>query len=139
MIILDTNVVSELLRPVPEPKVKDWFEGQDRKSTYLTVLSEVELRLGVEIMPAGKRRDAMESTMEAMVILYFQNRILSFDRDAAWKYVQIAARLRKIGRPTDRFDCQIAAIASAHGAKVATRNVRHFEGCGLSLINPWNQ
>ena len=129
MIILDTNIVSELLRPVPEPKVEAWLAAQDRGKVYLTAISEAELRYGMTILPDGKRRDALTEAVDAMLRGNFQGRILPFDSTAAER--------RGAGRPISQFDCQITAIGRAQGATVATRNAKDFEGCGIEIIDPW--
>lgn len=137
MIILDTNIVSELLRPAPEPKVEAWLAAQDGGQVYLTALSEAELRFGVAILADGKRRDALAGAIDAMLREDFRDRILPFDSAAAEAYAAIAADRRGAGRPISQFDCQIAAIGRAQGATVATRNARDFEGCGIDIIDPW--
>ena len=137
MIILDTNIVSELLRPVPEPKVEAWLAAQDRGKVYLTAISEAELRYGMTILADGKRRDALTEAVDAMLRGNFQDRILPFDSTAAEAYAAIAVERRGAGRPISQFDCQIAAISRAQGATVATRNTKDFEGCGIEIIDPW--
>ena len=137
MILLDTNVISELLRKTPEPKVEAWLAAQDGAEVYLSAVSEAELRLGVAVMPAGRRRDALAGMVDEMLREDFRARILPFDSSAAVAYAAIAADRQAAGRPISQFDCQIAAIACAHGAVVATRNVRDFEGCGIGIIDPW--
>ena len=139
MIVLDTNVVSELLRPEPDPNVRTWFDSQDDGEMFLTAVTEAELRFGVEIMPEGQRRERKMGAVESILSLGFQNRILPFDHGAAWEYAKVAAGLRAVGRPAHQYDGLIAAIARSHNAEMATRNVKHFEGCGLQVINPWNQ
>lgn len=139
MIILDTNVVSELLRPAPALAVEAWLAEQNGTEVYFTAVSEAELRRGVAILPAGRRRDALVDAVEGILTEDFRERILPFDSAAAQNYAVIAAVRHAAGRPISQFDCQIAAIARAHGAAVATRNVGDFEGCGIDVINPWNQ
>ncbi|MBK5910404.1 VapC toxin family PIN domain ribonuclease [Rhodothalassium salexigens] len=137
MILLDTNIVSELWRRTPAPTVVDWLDAQDGGEVYLSAVTEAELRLGIAVMPDGRRRAALAAMVDAMLRDDFQGRILPFDTSAAVAYAVIAAARRAIGRPISQFDCQIAAIARANGAAVATRNVRDFEGCGISVIDPW--
>lgn len=137
MIILDTNVVSELLRPAPESRVEAWLARQDGGQVFLTSVSEAELRTGVAIMANGKRRDELAEAIDAMLREDFQGRILSFDSAAASAYATIAAVRRAAGRPISQFDCQIAAIGRLHAAAVATRNAKDFEGCGIEVIDPW--
>lgn len=138
MIILDTNVVSELLRPQPEPRVEAWLAAQDGADIYLTAISEAELRYGVVCMAKGKRRDLLSNAVDGMVREDFRDRILPFDSAAAREYARIGAERRTAGRPISQFDCQIAAIGRALGAAVATRNAKDFEGCGITVIDPWN-
>ncbi|WP_299911444.1 type II toxin-antitoxin system VapC family toxin [uncultured Paracoccus sp.] len=137
MIILDTNVVSELLRPAPEKRVVDWLGDLDGSGVYLTAITEAELRLGVAILPAGKRRDGLADMIDQIIREDFADRILSFDSPAAIAFAAIAASRRASGRPIAHADCQIAAIAQAAGAKVATRNTPDFADCGIKLVNPW--
>lgn len=137
MIIVDTNVISELLRPTPEPAVEAWLGEQDGLSIYLTAISEAELRYGVAIMTSGKRRDDLGVAIDRILRDDMAGRILPFDSAAARAYAEIAASRRSAGKPISQADCQIAAIARAHNAPVATRNTPDFEGCGIDLINPW--
>ncbi len=137
MIILDSNVVSELLRPVPASQVETWLSAQDGANVYFTAVGEAELRHGVAILPAGKKRTALAQAIEGILAEDFNDRILPFDRQAARAYAVIAAERRAVGRPISQFDCQIAAIARARGASIATRNTADFEGCGIPLVDPW--
>ena len=138
MILLDTNIVSELLRKTPEPKVEAWLAAQEGSDVYLSAVTEAELRLGVAVMPAGRRRTALASMMDGILQEDFRAHILPFDSAAACAYAAIASDRRAAGRPISQFDCQIAAIARSNGAAVATRNVRDFEGCGIAVIDPWH-
>jgi predicted nucleic acid-binding protein len=137
MIVIDTNVVSELMRPAPARAVLSWFGGQDPSSLYLSAVSEAELRRGVAILPEGRRRDALRGAIDAMVAEDFAGRVLPFDGAAAVAFATVFAERQKAGRPISFPDCQIAATARAHGAAVATRNVSDFEGCGVTIVNPW--
>ncbi|WP_372922152.1 type II toxin-antitoxin system VapC family toxin [Roseovarius sp.] len=137
MIIVDTNVVSELLRPAPEPRVELWLSAQNGLTIFLTAISEAELRYGVAIMGDGKRRAGLAEAVDRVLREDLAGRILPFDSEAAISYAEIAAARRATGRPIAQADCQIAAIARAHGAVVATRNTPDFEGCEIDLINPW--
>ncbi len=139
MIVLDTNVVSEFLRPAPARQVEAWLGSQDGATVYFTAVGEAELRHGVAILPAGRRRTALAKAIEGMLEEDFRDRILPFDRAAARVYALIAAERRTAGRPISQFDCQIAAIARAHEAAVATRNTADFNGCGIAVIDPWSQ
>ncbi len=137
MIVLDINVVSELLRPAPAKQVETWLALQDGAAVYFTAVGEAELRQGVAILPAGKRRTALSKAIESILSEDFRDRILPFDRAAAIAYAAIAGERRAAGRPISQFDCQIAAIARAHEAAVATRNTGDFSGCGIAVIDPW--
>jgi predicted nucleic acid-binding protein len=139
MIIVDTNVISELFRPAPAKQVETWLADQDGANLYFTTIGEAELRHGVAILPSGKRRTALTRAIEGILEEDFRDRILPFDRPAASAYAAIAAERRVLGRPISQFDCQIAAIARAHGASVATRNTSDYESCGVDLLNPWDQ
>ena len=138
MIILDTNVLSELLRPSPTRQVEAWLSAQDGTQVYFTTIGEAELRHGVAIMPAGKRRAELSKAIEGMLNEDFRDRVLPFDRAAARAYAAIAAERRAAGRPISQFDCQICAIARARDAVIATRNTADFEGCGVVLVDPWS-
>ena len=137
VIVLDTNVVSELLRAAPEPRVEAWLAAQDGADIYLSTVSEAELRLGVAIMPNGTRRDTLKTAIDGMLLEDFRARILPFDSPAATAYATIVADRRDAGRPISQFDAQIAATARAYGAALATRNTRDFHGCGIDVIDPW--
>ena len=139
MIIVDTNVISELFRTAPAKQVETWLADQDGANLYFTTIGEAELRHGVAILPSGKRRTALTRAIEGILEEDFRDRILPFDRPAASAYAAIAAERRALGRPISQFDCQIAAIALAHGASVATRNTSDYESCGVDLLNPWDQ
>ncbi len=137
MIVLDTNVVSELMRLVPDPAVMAWFSGQDSAGLHLTAVSEAELRAGAAILPAGRRRDRLAAEIDAVIVEDFTGRVLPFDSAAAKAYAAIAASRRSLGRPITEANCQIAAIARARDAAVATRNAGDFAYCGIVVIDPW--
>ncbi len=137
MFVIDTNVASELMRPSPTPTVAAWIAKHDAQEMYLTAVSEAELLYGVAIMPAGKRRNALEAALHRWLNLGFGNRILPFDSAAARTYAEIASGRRHAGRPINEADCQIAAISRSRGAILVTRNVRDFGGTGVNVINPW--
>lgn len=137
MIVLDTNVVSELMRPQPTPQVETWLATQVAADIYLTTVSEAELRHGAAILPAGRRRDKLVKAINDMLDWDFRGRILPFDRASAAAYALIAAARRSAGRPISQFDCQIAAIARSRGFVVATHNIGDYTGCGVELIDPW--
>ena len=138
MFVIDTNVASELMRAEPTAAVAAWIAERDAPDMYLTAVSEAELLYGVAILPAGKRRHALEAAMIRWLDLGFRERILPFDSAAARFYAEIAATRRHAGRPIGEADCQIAAISRARGAALVTRNVRDFEGTGLNVIDPWS-
>ena len=135
--LLDTNVLSELLRAAPNPAVVAWVIAQPGESLFVTSVTEAEMRLGVRLLPAGKRRQALEIAVAAMFAEDFAGRIRPFDTAAVPCYVEIVGKRRAAGRPISQFDAQIAAVALCHGDKLATRNVSDFEDCGLSLVDPW--
>ncbi len=138
MILLDTNVVSELMRTSPDPAVEAWIAEHPVKDLFFSAIGESELRYGAAIMSAGQRRETLVSDIETMLHAAFENRILPFDSGAARAYANIAAKRRFAGRAVAPADCQIAAIARARGMAVATRNVRDFEDMGVELFNPWD-
>ena len=137
MLVLDTNVVSELMRPAPDPAIATWVAERATSSLFLTAVTEAELRYGLAVMPPGKRRERLATGLERMLKTGFANRVLPFDSGAARAYAGIAAARRRAGRPFAQADCQIAAIAQARGMAVATRNVRDFEDMGIEIFDPW--
>lgn len=139
MIILDTNVLSELMRPKPNQYVLQWIEKHQLINLYITALTQAEILYGLEILPAGKKRTALKKAAEAMFEVDFMNRILPFDSNAAKQFALIVTKRRKIGRPISQIDAQIAAIAFTNKATLLTRNVSDFEECGIDIISPWRQ
>lgn len=137
MIILDTDVVSELMRPTPTAAVTEWVASQPSASLYTTSITEAEILHGIMLLPAGRRRTALEVASLAMFSEDFAGRILGFGSDAAAHYARIASDRRRAGHPISAFDAQIAAIARVMGATIATRNIADFEGLGLRLVDPW--
>ena len=137
MIILDTNVLSEVMKLTPSPRVLRWVGQYPALRLFTTAITQAEILYGLELLPKGKRRSALQSAAEAMFAEDFAGRILPFDRDAALVFPQIAGARRVAGRPVTQFDTQIAAIARVHGAAVATRNTHDFDGCGIVVFNPW--
>ena len=139
MILLDTNILSELMRPTPEAAVEQWLASQPAASVFISAITEAELRYGLALMPSGKRRSALAVEIENMLGEDFSGRILPFDSPAAVAFAEIAAERRQAGQPISQADAQIAAIARSRGAALATRNVPDFEGCGVEIINPWTR
>lgn len=137
MIILDTNVLSELMKPVPTVEVVRWLTTHPASRLFTTTITQAEILYGLELLPKGKRRAALQSAIQAMFEEDFADRILPFDSDAARVFPQIAAARRASGRPITQWDAQIAAIARSRGADLATRNTGDFEHCGITVLNPW--
>ena len=137
MIILDTNVLSELMKPGPSADVVRWTATQPAASLYITSITQAEIMYGILLLPKGKRRTALETAADAMFAEEFGGRILSFGSEAARPYAEVASKRSRAGRPISHFDAQIAAIALAHGSELATRHVNDFASCGVRLINPW--
>ncbi len=135
--LLDTNVLSELLRAAPNPAVVAWVIAQPGESLVVTAVTEAEMRLGVRLLPTGKRRQALQIAVAAMFTEDFAGRIRPFDTAAVPSYVDIVGKRRAAGSPISQFDAQIAAIALCHGEQLATRNLNDFDDCGLSLVDPW--
>lgn len=137
MTILDTSVVSEIMKPEPSPAVIAWTSAQMGDELFTTAVTAAEILYGVEILPRGKRRDQLLHHADGTFREDLGGRVLSFDERAAHEYASIASERRRRGRPISFADGQIAAIARAHGAALASRNTDDFEGCGVRLINPW--
>ena len=138
MIIVDTNVISELMRASPAAAVVRWLDSQQTTELYVTSITQAEILLGIQILPSGRRRDKLTAEADATFEGDFAGRILAFGSDAAKAYALLKSDRRRRGRPIPPLDAQIAAIAQAHGASVATRNVDDFEHCGVDLIDPWH-
>jgi len=137
MIILDTNVLSESVRPHPSPDVLRWLASKPASSIFTTAITQAEILFGLEKMPQGKRRSEVVAAATAILDVEFAGRILPFDSDAARAFAEISASRRAAGRRTSEFDAQIAAIARSLGAALATRNTSDFDGCGIEVVNPW--
>ena len=137
MILLDTNVISELMRPTPDANVQAWIDDKDLPEIATTAVNLAEIGYGIALLPEGRRKDAMQSAAETVFARLFGGSVLPFDAPAAGLYSGIAAAHRHAGRSVGILDLQIAAIAKADGATLATRNTRHFTDCGIELIDPF--
>ena len=137
MILLDTNVLSALMRREADPVMVAWLDAQPPESIWTTAVTVFEVRLGLEILADGRRRKALEEAFARALEEDFDGRVLPFDQTAAEAAAIIAARQREAGRPIEIRDVQIAGITAARKAALATRNTRHFEGTGITLIDPW--
>ena len=138
MIVLDTNVLSELMRPKPLPRVVHWLAACPPSSLFTTSITQAEIFFGLRLLPASKRRASLEAAATELFQEDFRGRVLSFGSDAALFFAQIAAERRHLGQPISQSDAQIAAIALSGGARLATRNVTDFQNCGLILLDPWS-
>lgn len=139
MTVFDTNVVSELMKSSRSPAVLAWMSSLIADRLFTTTVTVAEILYGIEILPKGKRRDQLLRQAEGTFVEDFEGRLLPFDEHAAREYAKIASELRLGGRTISFADAQIAAIARAHGATLATRDTDDFEGCGVRLVNPWQQ
>lgn len=139
MIILDTNVISEPLRPTPESLVVRWIDGQAPETLYLSAVTIAELRFGLASLPAGKRRSRLQESLETQILPLFAGRVLAFDLPASEAYGRLMAKARAAGLAISAADGYIAATAAASGMIVATRDVSPFQATGLSVINPWEE
>jgi toxin FitB len=137
VIVLDTNVLSELMRPVPSTQVVRWVTSQPATELFTTAITEAEIFYGIELLAKGKRRAGLQAAAEAMFTDDFAGRVINFDSHAARAFATIAARRRALGKPVSHSDAQIAAIAQLYGAALATRDVADFEGCDIRVIDPW--
>jgi toxin FitB len=135
LIVLDTNVLSEMMLPVPSERVSHWLARHG--GSFTTTITQAEILYGIEMLPPGKRRAGLATAANEIFTEDFMDRTLAFDGYSAVMFPLIKSARRGLGRPISDFDAQIAAIARAHGATLATRNTVDFEGCGVSLINPW--
>ena len=137
MIVLDTNVVSELMRDSPQQAVRAWFRAQSVSSLFVTTVTEAEILTGIALLPDGRCRRGLSDAAARVFAVLFAGRILVFDSDAANIYAEIFTQRHTSGRPISQADCQIAAIARSRDAALATRNVSDFEGVEVEIINPW--
>lgn len=136
--LLDTNVLSELLRARPAPALLAWFAAQAPDSLFVSAVTQAEMLLGARLLPAGRRRQQLQEALDTMFRDDFGARVLPFDAAAASAYAGVVQARRSAGRPISQFDAQIAAIGLSRGCALATRNVADFEGCGLVVDNPWD-
>ena len=137
MIILDTNVLSALMRTAPEAPVVAWLDRQPAESVWITSITLFEARLGLALLPTGRRRQMLETAFAQLLKEDLENRVLDFDSAAATEAASLAAERQKAGRPVDMRDTQIAGIALVRRATLATRNVRHFEDLKIPVVDPW--
>jgi predicted nucleic acid-binding protein len=137
MIVLDTNVLSELMRPKPSPRVTAWFGELSGELLFTTSVTQAEILFAIALLPQGRHRTDLEKAAARMFAEDFSGRVLPFDGAAAEQFASISAARRERGRPIAPFDAMTAGIASAHGSALASRNVADFEGCGVRLIDPW--
>lgn len=138
MIVLDTNVLSEVFKPAPSPVVLRWLAAREPATVFLTAITHAELLCGVEALPSGKRRIRLAEIIGKVLAEEFSGRILPFDEDAARVYPKIVAGREGLGRPISQFDAMIASIARSRHAALATRNTGDFEHCGIRIFNPWD-
>lgn len=137
MIILDTNVLSALMQKAPEARVIAWLDRQPAESVWIASITLFESRLGLALLPKGRRRQTLEAAFSRLLKEDLENRVLDFDGDAATAAALLAAERQKTGRPVDMRDTQIAGIALARHATLATRNVRHFQDLKVPVVDPW--
>lgn len=137
MILLDTNVVSEPLRPAPDARVVAWIDAQPMETLFLSTITVAELRAGVALLPAGKRRAGLHDSLEKRMLPLFAGRVVPFDLACTQAYAQLIAKARAAGLAVATADGYIAAIAAANGFTVATRDTGPFEAAGAAVINPW--
>lgn len=137
MLLLDTNVVSELMRPRPDPRVLSWVAAQPLSEMAIATVTLMEVRFGIALLPRSRRRTDLDTRFRQLIAEAFAGRVLAFDQPAADTCAEIRARRRQMGNPIAIEDGMIAAIGRLHGAPIVTRDTSGFEDCGLSLINPW--
>jgi len=138
MIVLDTNVVSEAMKPESHQAVRTWLNDQAAETLYLSSVTLAELLFGIAALPADKRKDMLAQTLDGLMGL-FRNRILPFDTDAARRYAELAVMAKTSGRGFPTPDGYIAAIAASRGFIVAPRDIAPYEAAGVSVINPWKE
>jgi predicted nucleic acid-binding protein len=139
VIVLDTNVLSALMRRQPEPAVVEWLDRQPADSVWITSVTLFEVRLGLGLLPAGRRRQTLQAAFSQILEEDLENRVLEFDGAAAAESASLAAERQRAGRPVDFRDTQIAGIVLARKAMLATRNLRHFSDLRVRVVNPWTE
>lgn len=139
MILLDTNVVSELLRRAPEPRVIEWIDAQPLETVYLSAMTVAEMRASVAMLPAGKRHAALHESLEKQVLPMFVGRVLPFDQACTIAYAELLVKVSKAGSGIETADVCIAAVAISNGLIVATRDTNPFQATGLNVIDPWEK
>jgi hypothetical protein len=137
MIVLDTNVISEMMRPKPDAAVMAWLGEQPMAGVFTTTLTQAEIFYGLALLPDGRRRDELIAAARPIFEVDLAGRVLPFDTDAADAYPTIAASRRQSGQPISQIDAQIAAIVRSRGARLATRDVADFADCGITVVDPW--
>ena len=137
MILLDTNVVSEVMRPRPESRVIEWLDEAEPGSLFLSSVTVAEILVGIQLLPDGARRQRLAQGFAALLERGFAERVLGFGLSNAPAYAEVVAQRSRIGRPISQFDAQIASIARVHGMSLATRNTDDFDACGIELIKPF--
>jgi len=138
MILLDTNVISEPLRRVPEARVINWLDAQSLETLYLSAITVAELRFGVATLPVGKRRDELQTSLEDQILPLFSGRVRPFELDCTTAYAELMAKAKSAGLAIAAADGYIAAIAATNRFSVATRDVSPFQAAGVNVINPWD-
>lgn len=137
MIVLDTNVVSELMRDRSHPAVLAWLDARPARQLFVTAVTEAEVYTGLAFLPEGKRRRGLTEAADRAFDGLFKGRVLPFESRAGRSFAEIAAACRAAGHPMSQADAQIAAIARSRGMAVATRNIRDFKDAGIDLVDPW--
>ncbi|RWT23332.1 VapC toxin family PIN domain ribonuclease [Raoultella planticola] len=139
MIVLDTNVLSETLRPVPDALALAWLAQQPRSALFTTTVTRAELLYGVRLLPGGQRKAALMEAIHCIFASDMAGQVLGFDNDASDAYAEISASRKLAGKPISQFDAMVAAIAKSRGASLATRNVKDFVDCGITVVDPWRR
>lgn len=137
MILLDTNIISEMMKPLPQTEVVKWLNQQESNQLFISTVTIAEITYGINVLPEGRRRHQIDEAFYKIITTAFKHRVLSFDNAAAQIYGKIMAKRKLSGKPMGIADGQIAAIANSQELALATRNIRDFVDCGLKLINPF--